>query len=274
MEALHLVGRRELAPLLDQGSVVANSDFFPVLDLGAERRRFRHDFAVGFPALSAEWFNLLATMRHRPVPPATDPMAVIPENPRVRARATGALLRTAAAEGRTDTIASPSAAQAVFLWQQWRLGRSRAPSDWEMWTDQVSQVARYRNAGTAGVPDDAFYGDVQRTMDRFNAPAAARDVIAFRRDVAAWKFADAAAAADRLLPVAMREHRWITADELRDGAVFAKLYSGDIRGARQVLDTLAGFSVRKPSDLRSRLLAAYVTSAEIQRAMASGGPAR
>jgi len=268
VEALHLAGRRELAPLLNQGSVMPNSDFFPVLDLGAERRRFRHDFAVGFPALSADWFNLLASMRRQPVPPATDPVPVIPENPRVRARATGALLRTVAAEGRTYTIASPAAAQAVFQWQQWRLGRDRAPSDWEMWTDQVNQVARSRNGGTAGVPDDAFYAEVQRTLDRFSAPPAARDVIAFRRDLAAWKFADAAAAADRLLPAAMREHRWITADELRDGAVFAKLYSGDVRGARQVLDTLATFSVRKPMDLRSRLLAAYVTSAEIQRAMA------
>src|SRR5262249_27157633 len=147
VEALHLAGRRELAPLFNQGSVVANSDFFPVLDLGAERRRFRHDFAVGFPALSADWFNLLASMRRQPVPPATDPVPAIPENPRVRARATGALLRTAAAEGRTDTIASPAAAQAVFQWQQWRLGRDRPPSDWEMWTDQVNQVARSRSGG-------------------------------------------------------------------------------------------------------------------------------
>jgi predicted membrane-bound spermidine synthase len=272
VQALHLAGRRELAPLLNQGSVMANSDFFPVLDLGAERRRFRHDFAVGFPALSADWFNLLASMRHRPVAPATDPLASLPENPRVRARATGALLRTAAAEGRTDTIASPADAQAVFLWQQWRLGRDRAPSDWEMWTDQVSQIAANRDRGSAGMADDAFYADVQRTMDRFGAPAAARDVVRFRRDMAAWRFSDAAAAADRLLPVAMQEHRWITADELRDGAVFAKLNSGDVRGARQVLDTLARFSVRRPNDLRSRLLAAYVTSAELQRAMASAGP--
>jgi hypothetical protein len=268
------VGRRELAPLLNQGSVMANSDFFPVLDLGAERRRFRHDFAVGFPSLSSDWFNLLASMRHRPIPPATDPIASVPENPRVRARATGALLRTAAADERTDTIASPAAAQAVYQWQQWRMGRDRAPTDWEMWTDQVSQVARNRSGGTAGVTDDAFYTDVQRTLDRFAAPAAARDVVAFRRDLAAWKFSQAAEAADRLLPVAMREHRWITADELRDGAVFAKLNSGDVRGARQVLDTLAQFSVRKPNDLRSRLLSAYVTSAEIQRAMARDAPTR
>jgi len=263
-DALHLMGRRELAPLLNQG-IQANSDFFPILDLGAERRRFRHDFAAGFPALSADWFNLLASMRGRPVPPAANPVAAVPENPRVRARATGALLRSAAAEGRTDTIAAAGDAQAVYLWQQWRSARDRAPSDWEMWSDQVNLVDQLRNSGTAGVADEGFYAEVQRAMDRFGAPTPLRDVMAFRHGLAAWKFADAAAAADRLLPVAMREHRWITADELRDGAVFAKLYSGDIRGARHVLDTLASFSVRKPGDLRNRLLAAYVTSAEIQR---------
>ena len=106
-------------------------------------------------------------------------------------------------------------------------------------------------------------------MDRFSAPAAARDVIAFRHGT--WPPGSSPTRRrprTGCCPVAMREHRWITADELRDGAVFAKLYSGDVRGARQVLDTLASFSVRKPADLRSRLLAAYVTSAEIQRAMA------
>ena len=114
VEALHLVGRRELAPLLNQGSVKANSDFFPILDLGAERRRFRHDFAAGFPALSADWFTLLASMRHRPVPAATDPVASVPENPRVRARATGALLRTAAADGRTDRSPRPRRPRRYF----------------------------------------------------------------------------------------------------------------------------------------------------------------
>jgi len=262
------VEAERLAHLLNQG-IEPNSDYFPLLDLGAERRRFRHDFADGFPALSTDWFNLIATMRHRPVAPTTGPVPALPENPRVRAQSIGALIRSAAAEGRTDTIASPVAAQAVFLWRQWQAVKDHAPSDWEMWVDQVNAVDRLRNGGTAGVADESFDAEVDRTMQRYNAPAPARDVIAFRRGLAAWRFSDAAAAADRLLPVAMKQHRWITADELRDGAVFAKLYSGDISGARQVLDTLAVFSTRKPGDLRSRLLSAYVTSAELQRAMAS-----
>ena len=111
-DALHLAGRRGARAAARIRARQPNSDFFPVLDLGAERRRFRHDFAVGFPALSADWFNLLASMRGRPVPPRRPTPCPCPENPRVRARAIGALLRTAAAEGRTDTIASPAAAQA------------------------------------------------------------------------------------------------------------------------------------------------------------------
>ncbi|MGN6391312.1 MAG: fused MFS/spermidine synthase [Gemmatimonadales bacterium] len=267
MESLHLVGRRELAPLFNQGRIEPNSDYFPLLDLGAERRRFRHDHAAGFPALSTEWFSLLAAMRHQPVAAAGSPFVAVPENPRARARAIGALLRAPSAEWRADVAGSPMSAEAVFLWQQWEADRDRAPSSWELWADQVNQVERLRNGGTAGVRDDGFDTDVTRVMDRFGAPAPVRDVVAFRRGLATWKFAEAAAAADRLLPVALREHRWITADELRDGAVFAKLNSGDVRGARQVLDTLAGFSVRQPGDLRNRLLEAYVTSAEIQTVM-------
>jgi spermidine synthase len=264
LDALHLVGRRELAPLLNQG-VMANSDYFPVLDLGAERRRFRRDVAFGFPALSSDWFNLLASMRQSPLPAAGDPLPSVPENPRVRARALGALLRRpsiAAAPG------DPGATQALYFARQWQSALAQAPTSWELWVDQVSQVDRLRNGGTAGVTDTAFNAEVDRAMAKYHAPEPVKDVVAFRRGMASWNFPAASAAADRLLPVAMREHRWITADELRDGAVFAKLYSGDLVGARRVLDTLAAASVRKPGDLRSRLLAAYVTSAELQRAMA------
>jgi spermidine synthase len=265
LDELHLVGRRELAPLLNQG-VMANSDYFPILDLGAERRRFRKDIAFGFPALSSDWFNLLASMRKAPLSVSGNPLPSVPENPRVRARALGALLRqpsAAAAPG------DPGATQAVYFARQWQAALGQAPTSWDLWVDQVSQVDRLRNGGTAGVTDPAFNAEVDRTMAKYGAPEPVKDVVAFRRGMASWDFPAASAAADRLLPVAMREHRWITADELRDGAVFAKLYSGDLPGARHVLDTLAAASVRKPGDLRSRLLAAYVTSAELQRAMAA-----
>jgi predicted membrane-bound spermidine synthase len=266
LDALHLAGRRELAPLLGQ-SGLANSDYFPILDLGAERRRYRHDVAAGFPGLSADWFNLLATMRRRRSAPIRDAVPAVPQNPQVLARAMGALLR-GPLEAQVDTALLPAGARARYLWSQWQASLGQPPTNWEVWADEVYQLQRLRTGGTAGIADSAFDAEVGRALDRYRAPGPVRDVIAFRRSLLRWDFPEAAAAADRLLPVAMREHRWITADELRDGAVFAKLYAGDIRGARWVLDTLASSSVRKPGDLRTRLLTAYVTSAEFQQHLA------
>jgi hypothetical protein len=263
LDALHLVGRAELAALLD-GWGQPNSDYFPVLDLGAERRRFRHDFADGFPALSADWFNLISSVRRRPVGPSSDPTPAIPENPRVRARALGALLRRPA-DLTADTIGSSVAGQAIYQWRAWRAALDRPPTNWELWVEQAGQMARLRSTGTAGVPDDSFYADVQTVLDKFKAPAPVRDAIAFRRGLASWNFAAAAAAADRLKEVAVREHRWILPDELRDGAVMAKLNLGDAVGARRDFEALARFSTRKPGDLRSQLLNAYIRTVESRR---------
>jgi spermidine synthase len=263
LDALHLVGRAELAALLD-GWGQPNSDYFPVLDLGAERRRFRHDFADGFPALSADWFNLISSVRRRPVGPSSDPIPAIPENPRVRARAVGALLRRPA-ELAADTIGSSVAGQAIYQWRAWRAALDQAPTNWELWVDQAGQVARLRSSGTAGVADDSFYADVQTILNRYKAPAPVRDVIAFRHGLASWNFAEAAAAGDRLKEVAVREHRWIMPDELRDGSVMAKLHLGDAAGARRDFEALARFSTRKPGDLRSQLLNAYIRTIEARR---------
>ena len=92
-EGLHIAGRAELGPLLESFGQ-ANSDFYPVLDLGAERRRYRKDNAAGFPALANEWFNLLASMRGQRSTPVFEPQPALPGNPRVQAGALAAFLRS------------------------------------------------------------------------------------------------------------------------------------------------------------------------------------
>jgi hypothetical protein len=95
-----------------------------------------------------------------------------------------------------------------------------------------------------------------------------RDVIAFRHAVAGWNFPAAAGAADRLIPVVLGGQRLIPGDELRDAAVLAKLHVGDTKGARVALDTLRKLTRRPADDLRSRILEAYVETAEAMRATA------
>jgi hypothetical protein len=147
------------------------------------------------------------------------------------------------------------------MWQA-LLSADQAPTSWDRWLEQANVVDRLRSGGTAGVADEPFYSDLAKFMARHRAPQPVRDVIAFRHGIASWNFAEANAAADRLMPVVLKEHRWIAPDELRDGLVIARLHLRDATGARRALDELEKFSTRPAGDLRSMLLGAYVRMAE------------
>ncbi len=269
LEASRLVGRRELAPVL-AGIAQPNSDYYPVLDLEAERRRYLKESARGFSALSSEWFNLLSSISGTRREAPTDTLTVLPGSPRNRAGALSARLRKWHGTRRDSAAFDTDLQQAAYLTEQWHAWteNAQAPSSWQLWLDQMDQVGRFWNAGRAGTTDGKFYQAAQRYAERFNAPAPVRDVVAFRAAVAAWDFASASAAADRLLPVVLREKRWIPPDELRDGTVMAKLHVGDAKGARMALDSLRQYSARSPDDLRSRMLDSYVLAAEEARATA------
>jgi hypothetical protein len=258
---LRIAGRDELGTLLE--AYGANSDFYPTLDLGAERRRFRRDFAVGLPNLSAEWFNVLASLKGARSAPGGEPIPALPEIPRVRVRSLGALLRSRKFLSPSDSAFGPISREAMYRWNQWQAGISsdQPPGNWEVWLEQANAIDRLRNGGTAGVADESFYAGLYRVMDRYKAPQVVRDVVMFRHAIAAWQFKDAVDAGERLLPVVTSERRWIGGDELRDGLVLAKLHLRDAEGAQRRLYQLASLSTRPASDLRSQLLEAYVTAA-------------
>jgi hypothetical protein len=263
-----------LAPLLQTNSQT-NSDFFPVLDLGAERRRFRRDFAGGLPSLSSDWFNLVASQRGRRTGTSNDVALALPENPRVRARAVGALLRQTASAP-SDSAFGPVSRDAVFRWRQWQsaIAANRAPSSWQLWLDQAGAMERLSNGGTAGIADEEFYAALRRVMGRHGAPPPARDVVAFRRAVATWKFTEASEAGERLVPLLVAGGGWMPADELRDGLIMARLHIKDVKGARQAFDALTPLSKSPQSGVRSQLLASYLRMAEWMRASVVRRPAR
>jgi hypothetical protein len=268
LDGLRVAGKAELQPLLGSMSQ-PNSDYYPVLDLGAERRRFRLDHAVGFQGLSADWFNLLASLRGERTPPALDLSAPLPENPRVRARALGALLRSGANLSVPED-APGTVQQGAFEWRAWQsmAASAEAPVNWDVWLQQAARADNLRNSGTAGFVDQAFYASLDRYMDRHHAPEAVRDIVRFRHGLASWDFAEAAAAGDRLLPLVGSARLSMSMDELRDGLVLAKLHQHDIVGARRVLDGLFRFSRRPATDVRSQLLMSYVETAEQHQPLA------
>jgi spermidine synthase len=269
LDALRLAGRGDLGPLLETFGQ-PNSDFYPVLDLGAERRRFRRDFAAGFPGLSVDWFNLLSSVSNRRTTPGDDVVPAFPDNPRVRARALSAILRGSSDGVVPDSSMAPSAGRARFQWRLWdaAIRSDAAPGSWELWLNQAHELDRSLNWGTAGVADERLYETMFRFLERHGAPQPARDVVRFRYAVASWKFAEAAGAAERLVPLTLGDDRWIPVDELRDGAVMANLHLGKVAVARQIADTLRPRSGRKPGDLRSRLLESYVAMAEARQSTA------
>jgi spermidine synthase len=263
LDALHLAGRNDLAPVLESFGQ-PNSDYYPVLDLGAERRRFRRDLAAGFPGLSTDWYNLLSSASNRRSDASAPIVAAFPDNPRVHARALAAMLRDSAGAGAADTAMQAAVRQARFQWALWNAAtrEGATPASWELWVKQANEVDRALNGGTAGAADERLYGTLLGFLDRHRAPEAARDVVRFRHGLAAWKFEEAAGAAARLVPLTAAGAQWLPADELRDGAVMANLHLGNVAAARQIYDSLRGRSQRKPDDLRSRLLEAYVLTAE------------
>ncbi|MDF1506193.1 fused MFS/spermidine synthase, partial [Roseisolibacter sp. H3M3-2] len=91
--ALRLLDRAALAPVLDAWPR-ANSDFHPLLDLGAERTRFLRESAGGFRGLQTSRFDLVAALRGWRYGFADAPVAP-PATPRPTARASGGPLREA-----------------------------------------------------------------------------------------------------------------------------------------------------------------------------------
>ena len=72
-----------------------------------------------------------------------------------------------------------------------------------------------------------------------------------------------------LLAAATSGESWLEPDMLRDGAVMAKLATGDRRAAREAFTLLIPQSTRNATDLRTRLLFAYIADTTDKRVVAT-----
>ncbi len=262
LSATHLIDRRELAPLLDHFGN-PNSDYRPVLDLGAERTRFKRVTASGFGTLRVERFDMLAAMfgERRPFDDAS--LTTVPEIWQLHALTVGAALRNPSLSVAHDTGGGRDARDARQ--RKWELDIGLAagtpPPDWKRWTNSALEVERYIHAGTAGVADEQYYASLAAFMTRAHAPAQAHQSIAFRHALAVWDFKAASALADSLTPAALALDGWTSTDEVREGGVVAKLRLGDAGGARKLWVKLSPVATRSADALRSLLLDSYLIDA-------------
>ncbi len=262
MDALRLADSKALAPLI-RSNALPNSDYYPALDLNAERTRYMKSQATGVAGLGSERANIAAIIEGRRSG-LGDAYAVIPDVPRLQAMAIAAGARNG--DVRAGPQARVAAARRALLDQE--LAAGRAPSDWHVWVASVADVEQTMHGAMAGVADAAFYDDLNRFLARTNAPPLARASVKFMHGVAAWTFAEAARAADPLVAAAAAGDRWIDPATLRDGAVMSKLETGDAIGARTVYRAMAPLT-GSAEDLRTQLLAAYIRDATAATTRAS-----
>ena len=270
LASLRTVDRTTLHPYLQVESAT-NSDYYPLLDLGAERTRFLRELASGMSAMGWGPIDLTAALSGARRGFAETQVPTIPEIARVGAGAVGALLHAAwsGAPIVADT-APPIVRAALFRTRELQrsLARGAPPSDWLGWMAAVDTVDHEIHAGTAGVADDAFFGEIRAYLARTRAPAEPAAAVDFLHGLAVWDWTEAAAAAERLIPAAQRGTDWVPLDVLREGAVLAHVRLGDPRGAASVFKRLAertGPGYR----FRDRVLAAQVLAEEQAHAPAT-----
>lgn len=255
LEASRLLDRRALAPLLDEGGG-ANSDYYPVLDLGAERARYLRQRAAGIAELAEARFDFVAALTGRRMGFGTDTVAVVPDVPRQRAQAVSAAVRAPAdpvGAARSDALT-----QARYLLARWnaQLERDRAPDDWRTWLAEFDVVERLVHGAARGIADTVFYRRVNAFLARAGAPNTVRDVVQFRRGLAGWDFPLVTTAGARL--VAAGEDAAVPARELLEGVVTANLLTGNGAAADSLFRLLLPRVQFVTGDLRILLLAAYV----------------
>ncbi|HET9424288.1 MAG TPA: fused MFS/spermidine synthase [Gemmatimonadaceae bacterium] len=251
LERMRIADKASIEPLLRRMNN-PNSDFFPTVDLNAERTRFMQISANGLLGLT-HGVNLPAMIRGQQVG-LGEPYAIVPGIERLRGMAINSAMRNGDPRGGPEASAAAERARIFDV----ELGAATGPADWRAWVRGFAEVAALRHGGMSGVADTAFFARVGAYLDRHRAPAEARAVVAFTRGVNAWDFAAAAKAADPLIRAAVRGDLWIDPDYLRDGAVMAMLRTGDRAGARDAFRALEARSSRGAGDLRSQLLLSWV----------------
>lgn len=273
LASARLADRAALAPLLARWAPV-NSDYHPVLDLGAERTRFLKQIAAGYRALPVGRFDPVSGMRGWRVGFAMQPVAPV-SLPRSDALARSAAVRLAyaasraAAGGEAPALALPTGDEGAVREALYRrgtldamIGTGRPPADWHTFVGHVLACEDDWHGGSAGVADTAFYAPIGRYLAAAHAPREAVAAVDFARALAAYDWPAARAAADLLLATYARGDSWIDTAMLHDGGVVAALQTGDPAFARRVVEATGGRLRRGATDVRRPLLAAWIADAE------------
>jgi spermidine synthase len=260
-EALRLGGRDVLHPLL-RARGAANSDFYPVLDLGAERMRFMQESAEGYIEMSRGRFDVVAALTGRRARFGTIGFAATPEIPRPSALALGARIRAMRSLSPAIVAQMPRDAElreAIYDVDQLErmTSSSRPPADWHAWMSAVVRVDADLHSGTAGVVDTPFFSRTRQFAERNGAPLEARSAVDFLEGIGSWNWPRAAVAA-RALIASADTVPWLPEVLLRNGAAVSFIMLRDTAGAANVLRTFARAGRGVGDKFRERLIKSFL----------------
>ena len=262
LAATRLTNRAALGPLLEQLQV-ANSDFYPVLDLGAERARYLGKSADGFNRLYDGVYDFSGPFEAPPLLPDTQTVSIAPAIPRIAALLASASLRRGWRVSDDSTVwPVRSRDETDAQIRIWLGALDGAPlASWPVWIRGYWGTFNAWHAGTRGFVDTALTGPVHRYLDRTGAPSQVRAAVLFREAMARRAWPDAAHWAGPLLLEALQGRDWIDPASLQEGATLALIGAGMPDSASRVFTSMNQRSGRPPDDLRGRLLWAYVEAA-------------
>jgi hypothetical protein len=262
-EATRIADRAVLAPLLDTWRTV-NSDYYPVVDLGAEKARFLRTRAAGFIGTASDRFDVISLLSdtRRGLPGVQQAPA---EMPRLMKGAYAERVRALLAGRPVDSLGgSAFTAVPTSAWeaQQFEtiLAAGRPPADWRLWANTLSFVDGSLHGASSGVVDEAWFGRVRTYLDRTRAPDAPRAAVDFLHGLGTLDFATAARASALLEREQRAGRAWVDPAALRHGGVVARLRTGDAAGAERLLDLLTPAATRE--DARTLLLKSYLRAAK------------
>lgn len=256
LAATWLVGHHELGPMLARDSAT-NSDFYPQLDLRAERARFLGVEANAFASMQTDRFVLADALAGRRIAPLGLVRAPL-SHARFDAQAkTVQLLAGVAGDDTSSVLVGVRAARLRDARLSLELASDRPPPDWPLWFAELLQVERDRHQGTMGVVDGVWYARVERYLERQRAPEGMRSAWRFLRAAVSYDWPAAAAEVRTQIAERDRGRAWLPPALLLDAAVLARLCTGDLAGAQAAFARLSDAAGRAPDDVRTRMLEAF-----------------
>lgn len=261
MEACRFLNREGLAPLLD-GWRSPNSDFYPILDLGAERARFLGSRAEEILALAQGPSPLTAGF----LPAGPDGEGIVenplPQVPPARALVLRNRLR---AWGEAAVEAGDWRHDREFLavlhrqQRAWALVRAKdPPMDWPSWIRDVSEGAGWVPGTGWRVVDPALVTEAEAAVEKWGGPPEAGAVL---RSMAGLEKRDwdlVAQATERLGHALARGEEWLPSGLLLEMGVVARLRTGRVADAVLFLQNVGPRSGLDPEGVRVGLLRAHL----------------